>query len=305
MISFRQLFRQLEIFRAVVSRGAFSRAARDLGITQPAVSLQMKQLQSKLDVPLFRAAGKRLELTSAGATLDGYAEQILRLLEEAQAAVALRSRRLDLVRVAASSTPGVNLLPPLIARFRRRRPDATVRLQVLNTEGVEERVTSGEADLGVVGGQLARAQLEVKPWRQDELVLIVPPVHRLSRRRRIAAKELAGETLLQRERGSATRASYEAAFLRAGVALPAGNEVGSTEAIKRAVAAAMGVGIVSRSALIAELRTGALCGIRIEDVPLVRPLFILLAPGAKLSVAAAAFLDFLRGPRGRGSARGS
>ncbi len=178
--------------------------------------------------------------------------------------------------------------------FRRRKPDTTVRLQVLNTGMVEERVSTRDADFGIVGGQLTRAHLVVEPWREDELLLIVPPTHPFAGRRTVRARDLAGENLLSRERGSATRATYEAAFLRAGVALPRGNPVGSTEAIKQAVAAGMGVGIVSRFSVAAELRAGTLRAARIRGVPLIRPLFILRSPKALLRDAALEFLDFLR-----------
>ncbi len=287
-------FRQLEIFRAVGRTGTLSAAARELALTQPAVSLQMKQLQTQLRTPLFRRRGRQLKLTEAGETLNTYAARLLRLREEAESAVSLRSRRMHLVHIATSSTPGVHLLPSIIAQFRRRKPDTTVRLQVLNTEMVEERVSTRDVDFGIVGGQLTRAQLVVEPWREDELLLIVPPTHPFAGRRTVRARDLAGENLLSRERGSATRATYEAAFLQAGIALPRGNPVGSTEAIKQAVAAGMGVGIVSRFSVAAELRAGTLRAARIRGVPLIRPLFILRSPTAPLRDAALDFLDFLR-----------
>ena len=116
-------FRQLQIFRATRRTGTLSAAARDLGLTQPAVSLQMKQLQAKLGTPLFRSRGRRLELTGAGEIFDGYAERILRLLDEAQSALSVKSRGMQFVRVAASSTPGVDLLPPLIGKITNHAPE--------------------------------------------------------------------------------------------------------------------------------------------------------------------------------------
>lgn len=286
--------RQLSTFVATRRRGSLSGAARELAVTQPAVSMQMRDLQRELGVALFRSRGRRLELTEAGEEFLAYAERILSLVEEARAATRVRAEQGGLVRVAASSTPGVSLLPPLIAAFRRRAPRTTLRLQVTNTQTVEERVRSGEADLGVVGGRLTAADLEVEPWRKDELVLVVAPDHRLARRRSVSPAELVRETLLAREPGSATRTTYEAAFLQAGVPLPEPQVVGDTEAIKRAVAAGMGVAILSRFSVADEIRAGRLRPVRIAGVPLARPLQILRPPGPPRSTAVAQFLDFLR-----------
>jgi len=289
--------RQLAIFRAVHKSGTLSGAAAELSITQPAVSAQMKDLRTELGTALFRVQGRRLELSEAGEELLTYAERILSLVDEAREATQARARSGGLVRIAASSTPGVSLLPPMIAAFRRKFPRTTVRLQVVNTQTVEKKLRAREADLGLVGGRLTAADLVVEPWREDVLGLAVPPDHRLARHTSIEPDALAGETLLAREHGSATRTTYEAAFLRAGFPLPEPQVLGDTEAIKHAIAAGMGVSILSRFSVAEEVRAGRLEWLRIKRVELRRPLQLLYPRGPSRSPAVDQFLAFLRSAR--------
>ncbi len=277
--------------------GSLSGAGRELRLSQPAVSLQMKDLGAEVGVELFRMRGKRLELTGAGEELVRYAERILGLVEEAPEAVRAKARQGGLVRVAASSTPGVSLLPDLIARYRRSKPDVLVTLTVTNTEDVEEKIRRADVDLGVVGGRLGPANLHVEPWWEDELVLVVSRFHRFARLRHVAPSALGGELLLSREHGSATRTTYEAVFLAAGLRLPQTHVVGDTEAIKRSVAAGMGIALLSRFSVSEELKSGRLAGLRIEGLSLIRPLHLLLPDERDASPVVADFVQFLRGTR--------
>jgi DNA-binding transcriptional LysR family regulator len=286
--------RQLEIFRALHKRRTLSGAGLELSITQPAVSMQMKELQAELGMALFRAQGRRLELTAAGEVLFTYTERILALVEEAREATQAQARAGGIVRIAASSTPGVSLLPRLIAAFLDRSPSTTVRLQVVNTQAVEEKIRSREADLGIVGGRLTSADLVVEPWRDDELGLIVPSNHTLARRTSVEPRHMLGETLLTREHGSATRTTYEAAFLHAGSPLPQSHVLGDTEAIKHAVAAGLGIAIVSRFSIGEEARAGTLKWIRVKGVQLRRPLQLLLPHAPAPTSATLEFLAHLR-----------
>ena len=296
--------RQLEIFRSVVRLGTLSGAAREHGVTQPAVSMQMKSLARELGVELLAQRGRLQQPTPAGEALDDYADRILRLVREAETALLARSQGDELVRVAASSTPGV-LLPELIAAYRRRRSGAAVRLEVLNSRQVEERIGAGEADFGVVGGLLSRPGLTAEPWRSDELVLIVGARHRLAGRRKVRAADLHTELLLAREHGSATRASVDAAFRKAEAPLPRTQVLGDTEAIKHAVSAGLGVAIVSGFTVELERSSGMLSVVRVADVELRRPLRIVRDAARTPTPAARDFLAFLKGPTGSGRRRAS
>jgi LysR family transcriptional regulator, transcriptional activator of the cysJI operon len=289
--------RQLTTLRALKRMGTLSGAGRELRLSQPAVSLQMKELGAEIGVELFRMRGKRLELSDAGEELVRYAERILGLVEEAPEAARAKARRGGLVRVAASSTPGVSLLPDLIARYRKSKPDVLVTLTVTNTEDVEEKIRRADVDLGVVGGRLASADLALERWWEDELVLVVSASHRFARRRQVSPSALARELLLSREHGSATRTTYEAVFLAAGLPLPQTHVVGDTEAIKRAVAAGMGIALLSRFSVAEEVKGRRLAALRLEGVSLVRPLHLLLPTERYVSPAVSEFVEFLRGVR--------
>lgn len=284
--------RQLEILLAVVRQASFSAAARELQLTQPAVSMQMKALSQEIRAPLFSPRGRRLELTPAGAVLASHAERILRMIDDARAAARLGESDASVLRVAASSTPGA-VLPERIAAFARRHSNTLVRLEVRNSRAVETLVSSGQADLGVIGGLRTDRALRSEHWCDDALVFIAAPQHRLGRRRSIAPADLENETLLVRESGSATRATLEAAFLHAQVALPETQVLGDSEALKHAVAAGLGVACVSPFGVQSELALGRLRALRMPGLDLRRPLSILQRdePG---SDALRDFVDFLR-----------
>jgi DNA-binding transcriptional LysR family regulator len=294
------------MLQAVKRAGSLSGAARALGRSQPAVSVQMKALARELGAALFRAGPGGLELTGAGELFASYAERVVRLVEEGAAAVR-RGESTQTVRVAASSTPGVALLPGLLGSFHRRVSQVRAQLEVRNSEDVEARVAAGLADLGVVGGRRTLSNLGAETWGEDELVLALPARHRLAGRAgAIAPRELESETLLLREAGSATRATIEAAFLRARAPFPRVEVVGSTEAIKAAVAAGLGVGILSRFSIARERRQGELAARRLAGLDLRRPLLLLLDPKRELPEAAQTLLVHLRAhaPRPGGRRRG-
>lgn len=284
--------RQLEMLCSVLRRGSLSGAAAELGVTQPAVSMQMKALAEELGLALFEGHGRGLKPTPAAEAMAGYGERILRLAEDALSAARLGVREASVVRVAASSTPGA-ALPERIAAFHQRTPETRVRLEVRNSRAVEARVASGQADLGVIGGPRTDGALRSEHWCDDELVVITAPDHPLARRRRLRASDLGGETLLVRELGSATRATLESAFLRAHLALPESQVLGDTEGLKNAVAAGLGVACVSPLSIVAELAAGRLTAHCLRDVDLKRPLSILLR-GGPVSEPVQNFVSFLQ-----------
>ncbi len=289
--------RQLEILNKVVAHQSFSGAAAELSLTQPAVSMQMKTLAKEIGVPLFVPHGRGLEATPAAHVLARYGARILRLSADAKLAARIGTERAQVLRVAASSTPGA-VLPERIAKYQRAQPDIAVHFQVHNSRTVESQVASGEADIGVIGGTRSEPSLTVVPWCDDELMLIVAPNHRLAGRRQVDPRDLAGERLLTREAGSATRTAWEATFLRANLPMPEAQVLGDTEALKHSVAAGLGIACISPLSARGELTGGELVALRLKGLDLHRPLSILIPEGAE--PVARDFVTYLeRHPPGR------
>lgn len=296
--------RQLESFLAISRAGSFRRAAERLALSQPALSQQIKEVERELEVPLFDRLGRRVQLTEAGRLLEAHVQRVFATLEGAREAVrALRGGERGSLVLAASTTPGIYLLPRLLAGFKRARPGLVVSLRIANTREVERLVRAGEADLGIVGGHLANARETcIEASLVDRIVLIVPPGHRWAGRREIAPALLKEECLLTREDGSATRRVTEAALARAGVQVEACLEFGHTEAIKEAVRAGLGVALVSQHAVQSEVATRQLRSLGLRGLPIQRHFHVIRHDAKSLSAAAQAFLAFLHEHGNLGSA---
>lgn len=288
--------RQLEILVAVAKAGSFRQAAKKLRLSQPALSLHVKELEGELGVTLFDRLGRGVVLTEAGRLLEGYAVRCFALLDEArQSLEELRGVKRGRLVVGASTTPGVYLLPAVIGEFNQKFPQIAIALEIANTREIERRVLANELDLGVVGGHLAGAgETCVEASLLDELVLIVPPSHPLYGRREVAPSGLEGERLIVREEGSATRKVTEEAFRKVGITLAPAMELGNTEAIKRAVIGGLGVAIVSVHAVGHEVESGRLGMVRLRGVPIRRHFPILRRKTKRLGPAATAFVALLR-----------
>ncbi len=242
---------RLRLLVSLADTGSVTAAARASGITQPAVSQNLRVIEGHYGFPLVIRVGRRLVLTRPARGVVEYARRILRLAEEAertaQDQLQLRAGRLAL---GATQTPGTYLLPTLLAEFRVRHPDVEVRFGLGTAAEVEHWVVAGEADLGVVsqvpGGELAAV---LKPFRRTELVVVAPLSHALAAAPRLDAEVLAGHPLIVRERGSGSREALERALLAAGRELSVLFELRSTEAILRAAAAGLGVGVVPELAV--------------------------------------------------------
>ncbi len=248
---------QLKIFRTVVRAGSFSRAAEELRITQPSVSIQVRELERALGVELFEQIGKRIFLTEAGRVLDEYAVRILGLLEEAERAVReLKGASTGPLRVGANNTPATYLLPPLLASLREQVPEADITLEILPTRRVYEKLLRNELDVGVVGDGMRHESIVRFPYYTDELVVVVSPRHPLAGRKDVTAAELVRQRLVLRERGSGTREATERAFRSLGLVPTPAMELQSNEALVQAVAADLGVGVVSRLAVAEAVQRG-------------------------------------------------
>src|SRR5689334_10958720 len=252
-------FSQLRAFEAVTRTGSFTKAAERLRVTIPAVSLQIRQLEREHGVRLFDRVGRRVRLTPAGEMLRQYADRIFTLTHDAERALQgtddFRGTRL---RVAATPTTAGYYLAPFWKRLRRRYPGLQLEVSVHNTRAVRQRLLALEDDLGMLGGATEDGALIVRPFARDTMVAIVSPEHPWARRRAVTLQALGREPLILREPGSAGRDRLERALRAAGIEPHAVMEMTSTEAIKQAVEANGGVGILARAVVARDVRGGHL-----------------------------------------------
>lgn len=291
--------RQFEVFLAVAKAGSFRAAAEAMHLSQPALSQHVAEMERELGTRLFDRLGRKVALTEAGRVLEDHAHRLFASLASAREAVADLSglKRGSLV-VGASTTPGIYVLPGVIAAFQEKYPGVVLSLRIANSARIEEQIRGNEVDLGVVGGHPLRLGEEcVAAGLLDELVLIVPPSHPWARRREIQPSLLEGERLLVREEGSATRQVTERALQRAGGHIKASMELGHTEAIKQAVIAGLGIAFVSIHAIHGDLVVGRLRAIRLRGLRIQRHFHIIHNEARTLSTSARAFIELLKTAR--------
>jgi DNA-binding transcriptional LysR family regulator len=293
--------RQLRTLREVARHGGYTRAARRLGLTQPAVTAQIHTLEKALGVRLFRSVGRRLLLTDEGDVLLRHADRILDEAESAVEAVrAASGTQMGRVAIGASTTPGIYLLPAILGSFRERHPRITVTLEVGNTREIEQRVADADLDVGVVGQEVVHKGLKVERFCDDGLVAIAPPKHPLARRRGLAPRALAGERFLGREDGSATGDVAQAWLRRHGVEIEPVMALNSPEALKHAVAAGLGIAILSEYAVRWEVQDKRVARLDVRGMPIRRPLWLVTRAESVLTSTERALLSHLRRERRAG-----
>src|SRR5512145_1594597 len=236
---------QLRAFHSVASAGGFTRAAARLGVTQPTLSGQVKALEESYGVALIERRGRQLMLTEIGAALLDLTRRIFGLTEEAEQLLAA-ARGLDRGHLRLGADAPYHVLPAL-GDFTRRYPKLRLSLTVGNSETLIRDLFDHRIDVAVVANLAPDARLHAVPVRRDRLVLFVPKRHPWARRKQVTPDQLAGERLVLREPGSSTRRVFETAMARAGIALEEVIEINSREAVREAVAAGLGVGVVSES----------------------------------------------------------
>jgi LysR family transcriptional regulator, low CO2-responsive transcriptional regulator len=287
--------RQLRAFEAVARHQSISRAAAELHLTQPAVSMQMKQLEEQIGLPLIEQIGKRLFLTEAGCELREHARGVAERIEAMSAALEqFRGMERGLLRLAVVSTANY-FLPQIIAGFHARYPGVRVTLRVSNRDEVLAALADNSADLAITGRPPQHADVLAQPFMDNPLVVIAGPQHPLVGTPSIALSRLAEETLVVREPGSGTRAAIERHFAAAGLAVRAGCELNTNEALKQAVRAGLGLGIVSEQTIELELRAQCLAVLAVEGFPIVRRWYVLHRTAQRLSAAASEFRETLLG----------
>ena len=286
---------QLKAFLAVAQDRSFSRAAEKLYLTQPAVSKQIQALEEGLGMRLFDRVGRSILLTEAGNILHDHAHIVFQTLEETRETITqLRGLQRGHLRISAASTIGTYMLPQPLGELKAQFPGIEISLAITNKARVVQQVLNHEVELGFVGPPVEPAELEREEYLLDELVLILAPTHRLAREESVGVAELAEEVFILREQGSGTREIMEEELGRVHVSLKKAMELGSTEAIKQAVAANLGVSIVSKFAISLEILQGRLAVARLPELNLSRQLFVIHHGGRTLSPAAQEFCSLLR-----------
>ena len=290
--------RQLAAFCAVVERRSFSQAAERLGVTQPAVSLQVRALEKRLGAQLLDRSGRRVEPTEAG----------LRLYRGAQKLLALEGQILDELagegegelsgelQIGASTGPAAIVVPLLLCEFQREHPGVRIALTVAATQAVVERVAARELELGIVGASRRHRAVSFEPFFDDEVILACPPGHPFAGRT-VTLEELRGESLIVMQEGAGVRQIVEDELRAAGTRLrdlDVRLELGLQESVRSAVQAGYGVTFISRSAVEPELAAGSLTAARVEGLHARREISLVRASGRTPTRAADAFVEFAR-----------
>jgi len=287
-------FRQLQIFEAVAQHLSYTRASEALHLTQPAVSMQIKQLEHSVGLPLFEQLGKKVFLTEAGNEFSRYANTITTQLDELEQVVnEMKGLQRGRLTIAVASTANY-FAPRLLAAFCQQHAEVTVSLDVTNREQLLKSLLENRTDLVIMGQPPAEMDLVAVRFMDNPLVVIAPPDHPLVAHEHIPLECLPEETFLVREQGSGTRSAVERFFAANQLALSTAMEMSSNEAIKQGVEAGLGLGIVSMHTLAMELALKRLVVLDVVNFPIMRYWFIVHRSGKRLSLVAQAFQDFVR-----------
>jgi LysR family transcriptional regulator, low CO2-responsive transcriptional regulator len=285
--------RQLKIFEAVARHLSFSRAAEELHLTQPAVSTQVKQLAAHAGLPLFEQLGKKTYLTPAGTELLGHGRAIIEQFREAEAAMArLKGAPGGRLNVAVISA-GDYFFPRLLAEFTRRHRDVTLNLAVRNREELLRQMTVNLTDVGIMVGPPEAGDMVSESFAPHPYVIVAAPEHPLARRKRIPIDALLAERFVVRERGSDTWNSMEQAFGRRLARLDIAMEITSTETIKQAVIAGMGISFLSAHTISTEMRLKSLVVLDVQGFPLLLNWYVVHRRNKRLPPVALTFKRFL------------
>jgi DNA-binding transcriptional LysR family regulator len=289
--------RRLEVFAKVAELGSFSRAADALFLTQPTISEHVRALEVELGLSLLDRLGRGAIPTPAGRVLLEYARRMLKLAEEARQAVDhFQGRMSGTLLLGGSTIPGEYVLPALIGQFKAKYPDIAINLRVGSSRQVSEWVDEGRVEIGVVGARPALRTLVARELMTDELVVVVPAGHPFTTRKSIGLADVQSEPLVMREPGSGSRDAVERALSEAGTDLDAfriAGEIGSTQAIKQAVRAGVGITIMSRRAVEDECRAGLLHCVKVRDLKVARSFYLITHRERTRSPLAEAFVAFV------------
>jgi DNA-binding transcriptional LysR family regulator len=291
----RLTLRQFRVFEAVARHLSFSRAAEELHLSQPAVSMQVRGIEVILGMPLTEQLGKKIFLTDAGREVLHASQAITARLDDLQHNLA-QLRSIDTGRLNIASTSTVNAVATdILARFRGRHPGVAIHLDVSNRAAVLDQIVGNRIDLAIMGQVPDGLGLDATRFMDNPLVVIASPDHPLARKKKISVRELAAESFLVREAGSGTRGAMERFFAARGLEIRSSMEMSSNEAIKQAVQAGLGLGILSLQTLEMELVLKRLVVLKVEGFPILRHWYIVHRADKRLSPVAQAFKDFVMG----------
>ena len=285
--------RQMRVFAAVARHLSFTRAARELHLTQPAVSQQMRLLEQEVGLPVIEQIGRQIRLAPAGLELLRYANQVTELLREAgESIAAMRGLKRGLLKLGAVSTAKY-FAPALLSAFTPEYPEVNIKFTVGNRGEIVRLLAANELDLVIMGRPPAELATAAAPFAPHPSVIIAPPEHPLIARRRIPLAALAAEAFLVREEGSGTRASMERLFAEQRVPFRALMEVSSNETIKQAVMAGMGLSFISAHTIGLEIGAGRLAILDVVGLPVIRDWYVIQLEEKRLPPIAAAFRQFM------------
>jgi len=286
-------FRQLKVFEAAARHLSYTRAADELHLSQPGVSMQIKQLEESIGLPLFEQIGKKMHLTLAGKEIHAYSERISNMLDEIEV-VLDEFKGLQSGRLAISvATTASHFATRLLAEFAKQHANITISLDITNRESLYRQLGNNEPDLVIMGQPPEGIEVKADAFMENPLVMIAPTGHPLGSAKNIPLSEIEHEQFVVREPGSGTRSATERFFERNNIEFQTGIEMTSNEAIKQAVEAGLGLGIVSIHTLELELETKRLQILDVIDFPIQRYWYIMQCKGKRLSPAAQAFRSFV------------
>ncbi len=285
--------RQLQIFETVVRLGGYTRAAQALHLSQPAVSMQIKKLNDSLGHTLLEKRGHQVQPTSIGLEVYIAAQDIIDRMDSlSNAAIELEGEIKGVLRIAVI-TSAIYFMPHMLGAFIARHPQVEPQLIVTNRANVLERLKSKQDDLVIMGQVPRQLVVEAEPFIDNELLVVAPPDHSLYKVKNISLQQLSQQRLLLRESGSGTRLAMERLFSEHNITINPYMQLGSSEAIKQAVMAGLGISVLSRHSLRLELAGEHIVVLDVDGFPLIRRWYAVHLKGKSLSLAASTFLDFI------------
>ena len=290
----RVSLRQLKVFETVVRHGSFTRAAEELFLTQPTVSMQIKKLVDAMQLPLFEQTGKHMRLTEAGQKLHDTCREVFNRLAEYEMAVAdLKGMKRGRLRLAVISTAEY-FAPRLLGPFCQRYPGIDVSLEVNNREQVLQSLAENRDDIYILGQPPEGLEVQASAFLENPLVVVAPRNHILATRKNLSLAELAQQPFIMREPGSGTRMATQALFDAQNIRIQVRMELGSNEAIKQAIVGGLGISVLSQHTLTQEAATGQLIILDVAGFPIRRYWYACYPKGKQLSVLARTFYEYLQ-----------